>query len=122
MLTVLGLPEALVNQCREILDNHASSMKEASPMQTGAGVFGGSTHGAQMGHHTNVAHQHVVDALNQMAAGLQGYATNLNDFVRDLSERDFEAAAALTPSRRRELLDAGTSLNSHDLHNDGGTD
>jgi hypothetical protein len=120
VLNMLGLPEALVNQCREILDEHAGSMKKASPMATGAGVFGGSAHGSSLEHHTSVAHQHVVDALNQMAAGLQGYATNLSDFAKDLSERDFQAAADLTPSRKRELLDAGHHLDSVDLHNTSG--
>ena len=121
VLQALQLPDALVNQCRQILEEHAGSMKQGRPMQTGGGVFGGSAHGHSMEHHTSVAHQHVVDALEQMAAGLQMYAANLGDFAKDLDERDFQAAADLTPSRKRELMDAAKDLNSHDLHNAGGT-
>ncbi|MDF1602935.1 hypothetical protein PZ894_05130 [Nocardioides sp. YIM 152315] len=119
---VLGLPEELVDQCRDILEEHAGTVKNGSPMETGAGVFGASARGHGLEHHTSVAHQHVVDALNEMAAGLQAYAQNLDGFAKDLSERDFQAAADLTPSRKRELLDAGSHLDSHDLHNDGGGD
>jgi hypothetical protein len=117
---VLGLPEEQVNQVREILHGHASDVKHGHPMQAGAGVFGGSTKGSGLEHHTSVAHQHVIDALNSMSEGLQIYAENLQDFANDLNERDFQAAADLTPSRKRELLDAGDDLNSPDLHNGGG--
>src|SRR3954466_5400143 len=45
ILTMLGLPEALVNSCRDILEDHAGEIHNAGP--TGInGVFGGSEAGA----------------------------------------------------------------------------
>ena len=119
VLTMLGLPEALVNSCRDILEEHAGSIGKAEP-QTVNGTFGGSEHGALLDHHAGIAHQHVADALNQMVAGLQEYAANLQDFAKDLDERDLQAAADLTPSRKRELADIGSHLNSDNFHNGGG--
>jgi hypothetical protein len=119
VLTTLGLPEALVNSCREILEEHAANIHASEPPTLGS-VFGGSGQGATLEHHTSVAHQHVAEALKQMVEGLRGYATNLDEFTKDLQERDLQAAAALTPSRRRELADIGSHLNSSNFHNDGG--
>jgi hypothetical protein len=119
VLTVLGLPEALVNSCREILEEHAASIHSAEPTTVGS-VFGGSEQSALLEHHTSIAHQHVAEALKQMTEGLRGYAENLAAFDKDLQERDQEAAAALTPSRKRELAEIGSRLNSDDFHNTGG--
>ncbi|WP_028642991.1 hypothetical protein [Nocardioides sp. URHA0020] len=119
VLTMLGLPDALVESCREILEEHAATIHSASPPTVGS-VFGGSGHGATLEHHTSIAHQHVADALNQMVAGLQGYATNLHEFSRDLQERDLQAAADLTPSRKAELADIASNLDSTNFHNSGG--
>lgn len=121
VLTMLGLPEALVNSCRDILEEHAGDIHKGQP-PTVAGVFGGSEPGALLEHHTGVAHQHVVDALNDMVVGLQVYAENLGQFSKNLSESDLQAAADLTPSRKAELADAATHLNSDNFHGNGGGD
>ncbi|WP_345520099.1 hypothetical protein [Nocardioides conyzicola] len=85
-----------------------------------SGVFGGSEPGALLDHHTGVAHQHVVDALNDMVVGLQVYAENLSQFSKNLTEQDLQAAADLTPSRKAELAAAGSHLNSDNFHGHGG--
>ena len=114
---MLGLPEALVNSCRDILEDHAGQIHDAGPNSVN-GVFGGSEAGSDLDHQTSIAHQHVKDALNEMVEGLRGYATNLNEFARHLNDTDLQAAADLTPSRRSELADAASHLNAHDFHGD----
>ena len=121
VLTMLGLPEALVNSCRDILEEHAGEMHKRQP-PTVSGVFGGSEPGALLDHHTGVAHQHVVDALNDMVLGLQVYAENLSQFSKNLTEQDQQAAADLTPSRKAELAAAGSHLNGTNFHGNRGGD
>jgi hypothetical protein len=115
---MLGLPEALVNSCRSILEEHAGDIHKAGPT-TVNGVFGGSVAGGDLDHQVSIAHQHVIDALNEMVEGLRGYATNLNEFSRHLGDTDLQAAADLTPSRKSELADAASHLNPHDFHGGG---
>jgi hypothetical protein len=114
VLTALGLPEELINQCRDILQEQAGAVGKAAPPEL-SGVYGGSAKGAAFDHHTAIAHQHVVEALNQMVLGLQGFADNLDGFAKDLQERDHQAAADLTPSRKRELADIAGCMDSPDL-------
>jgi len=114
VLTALGLPEELINQCRDILQEQAGAVGKAAPPEL-SGLYGGSANGATFDHHTAIAHKHVVEALNQMVLGLQGFADNLDGFARDLQERDHQAAADLTPSRKRELADITSCMDSPDL-------
>jgi hypothetical protein len=116
VLTILGLPESLVQSCREMLEENATSLHHGKPPNVGAAVFGGSDTGQLLEHHTSVAHQHVADALHEMVAGLRGYAENLDGFAKALTETDEQAAADLTPSRKRELDLATNSLASPDFH------
>lgn len=119
VLTALGLPEALVQSCRDMLDDNASYIRDGKPPGVGVAVFGGSESGQFLEHHTSIAHQHVADALQEMVAGLRGYAENLDGFAKALTETDQQAAADLTPSRKRELDMATNSLAAPNFHNRG---
>ena len=114
VLTALGLPEELINQCRDILQEHAGAVGKAAPGEL-TGVYGGSAKGAMFDHHTAIAHKHVVEALDQMVLGLQGFADNLDGFAKDLHERDQQSAADLTPSRKSALADVSDCLDKPDL-------
>lgn len=105
VLTTLGLPETMIKSCRDILDEHAQAIQHGRPPTVQGAVFGGSESGQTLAHHTSVAHQHVVDALENMVTGLRGYAANLDGFAKDLHERDEQAGVDLTPTRKRELAD-----------------
>lgn len=115
VLTMLGMPDHLVESCRGILDQHAGDLRKSRPPTT-SGAFGGSTPGAQLDHHASIAHEHVADALNQMAEGLRGYAEKLHEFRTNLTESDQQAAADLTPSRKAELADISSQLNTTNFH------
>jgi len=114
VLTALGLPEELINQCRDILNEQAGAVGKAAPPEL-TGLYGGSAKGAMFDHHTAIAHKHVIEALDQMVLGLQGYADNLDGFAKDLHERDLQSAADLTPSRKSQLADIGNCLDTPDL-------
>jgi len=114
VLTTLGLPEDLISQVRDILQEQAGSVGKAAPPEL-RGLYGGSPKGAAFDHHTAIAHKHVVEALEQMVQGLNGYADNLGGFVKDLSERDQQVATDLTPSRKSQLADIADCMDKPDL-------
>jgi hypothetical protein len=114
VLTALGLPEELINQCRDILQEHAGAVGKAAPPEL-SGLYGGSAKGAMFDHHTAIAHKHVIEALDQMVLGLQGFADNLDGFAKDLHEHDEQAAADLTPTRKSALADIGDCMDKPDL-------
>lgn len=111
VLTALGLPEELINQCRDILQEHAGAVGKSAPPEL-TGLYGGSAKGAMFDHHTAIAHRHVIEALEQMVRGLQGFADNLDGFAKDLHEHDQEAAASLTPTRKSQLSDIVNCLDT----------
>jgi hypothetical protein len=119
VLTILGLPEALVKSCRDMLEENALSIHDGKPSNVGGAVFGPSPSGQLLEHDTSVAHQHVADALQQMVAGLRGYADNLDAFAKNVTETDLQAAADLTPTRKRELDLATNNLAAPNFHNPG---
>lgn len=120
VLTILGLPDELVNSCREMLEDNAATIHSGKPINVGSAAFGPSEAGQLLEHHTSVAHQHVADALQEMVQGLRGYADNLTGFANGLTDADQQAAADLTPSRKRELDMATDQLSSPNFHNRGG--
>jgi len=120
VLTVLGLPDELVKSCRDMLEQNATSIHSGKPGNVAAAAFGPSGPGQLLEHHTSVAHRHVADALQEMVQGLRGYADNLAGFANAVTDADLQAAADLTPSRKRELDLATDRLASPDFHNRGG--
>ena len=120
VLTILGLPDELVKSCRDMLEENASSIHSGRPGNVGAAAFGPSDAGTTLEHHTSIAHKHVADALQEMVQGLRGYADNLAGFANGMTEADLQAAADLTPSRKRELDLATDRLSSPNFHDRGG--
>ena len=51
-----------------------------------------------------------------MAEGLRGYAEKLQEFRTSLTESDQQAAADLTPSRKAELADISSVLDTTNFH------
>ncbi|GAA1142309.1 hypothetical protein [Nocardioides aquiterrae] len=94
MLGVLQLPEDLIDEVRGMLGRNADELEQNNVNPIGA-VFGGSEAGAQLGHHSSVAQQHVAKAVLQMAAGLRGYRDNLSSFTDNMVDTDVSNATAL---------------------------
>jgi hypothetical protein len=94
MLGELGLPEDLIEDVRGMLARNADDLEANNVHPIGA-VFGGSDAGGLLSHHSSVAQQHVARAVLQMAAGLRGYRSNLEDFATDLDDTDASSATAL---------------------------
>ena len=67
-------------------------------------VFGGSYWGGQLGHHTDIAHQHVVQAMTDMLAGLDRYRVGVQRYAQETIEVDGNVTVAAT--RLQSELDA----------------
>ena len=47
-----------------------------------------------LGHHTSVAHRHVVKAMEQLVLGLHGYQANVQKFHKDIDFVDEDSGAS----------------------------
>ncbi len=80
----LNVEEATIREIVKILDESANDIDGGHPATVSGGAFGRSPHGADLGHHTSVAHGHVVDAMEHMVRGLHGYVQNVRRFNDDI--------------------------------------
>lgn len=95
MLGTLGVPEDLIEQVRGMLDSRADELEGAKPSPIGA-VFGGSAQGQLLTHHAGLARQHVAEAVLQMAAGLRGYGSELEQHRVRMGDTDVQNGVDLT--------------------------
>lgn len=84
------------------------------------GAFGGSATAAELGLHAGKAHHHVIDAISQIATGLEGYHRAVEHFRKDVHETDADQAREFT--RRAQLtalIEVATGCTqSQDFSND----
>jgi hypothetical protein len=114
VLDELGLPEDLIEEVRTMLAGSAQDLEKGNVKPISQAVFGGSDAGAQLGHHSSVAQQHVADAVLKMAAGLRGYRDNLAGFVDDLGDTDASNAVALNGLAESTACVAAPDFGSND--------
>lgn len=87
VLRDLKVDEETIAEIRKILDMGLESMNSPFPAVP-ASVFGGSGAGSELGHHTDLAHQKVLEAMVNMATGLEGYRESVDTFVREARGAD----------------------------------
>jgi len=95
-LQQLDVEDATIKQIVDILEQGAGDLKNGELGTLNAAHLGGSSSGALLGHHTNVAHKHVVKAMEQMVLGLQGYQANVQKFHKDINFSDEDSGASST--------------------------
>lgn len=95
-LGALEVDEADIQAILEILTDVVDSLHATPVRGVGVASFGPSPAGAELGHHTDLAHQKVVEAMADMVAGLGGFHDNLVRFRNQVHETDTEAASLLT--------------------------
>lgn len=92
----LDVEEETIRQIVDILEDNAGQLKAGELGTLNATHLGGSSSGATLGHHTSIAHRHVVEAMQQMVLGLRGYQANVQKFHNDIDFVDEETGAATT--------------------------
>lgn len=95
-LKELEVEEKTIKQIVDILETSAGDLKHGQLGTLNASRLGGSSRGAELGHHTSIAHEHVVKAMEQMVLGLNGYQANVQKFHRDIDFVDEDSHASST--------------------------
>ena len=92
-LQELHVKEETIKEIVDILKAGQDDLQGGRPQGVASSVFGASEKGQTFGHHTSIAHRHVIEAMQQMVAGLQGYETNVRKFHDEIVFTDEDAAA-----------------------------
>ena len=95
-LQQLDVEETTIKQIVDILEDSAGDLKKGELGTLNAAHLGGSSSGGLLGHHTSVAHRHVVEAMQQMVLGLRGYQANVQKFHKDIDFVDEDSGASST--------------------------
>ena len=108
----IGVDREAIDEIRKMLEENRGLLKGSRPSNQTEGIFGGSPAGQDLDAQTLTAHEHVVEALEEMMAGLQGYADNVVRFGNDLFGLDEDVQASLLRGTR----EAETYSNGNDFH------
>ena len=93
-LQELDVEESTIKEIVDILEESAGDLKSGELGTLNAAHLGGSSAGAVLGHHTSVAHRHVVKAMEQLVLGLHGYQANVQKFHKDIDFVDEDSGAS----------------------------
>lgn len=91
LLTELHVEEQTIIDIVKILNESADSLAAGRPAAVNPVAFGGSSPGASLGHHVQVAHEHVVESMANMVKGLRGFEQNVRQFNSDVIFADEES-------------------------------
>lgn len=90
------MDEDTIGELRKLLTGHHAEVLDQKVTPVGHGDFGASSRGTSLGADADLAHQHVVAALKEMAEGLAGFASALEKASTHLSDVDADSAATAT--------------------------
>jgi hypothetical protein len=116
-LTQAGVENRIIADILRALDDSRAQVRKGEHIEFApAGVYGGALTATELAGHAGRAHEHVVDAMRQMAQGLTRYHESVEHFRADVHETDQTVAddVSRTTSATRSvdvtaLLAAGTA-------------
>ncbi|WP_460833621.1 hypothetical protein [Nocardioides hungaricus] len=111
----LGVDRETINRIRAMLEDNRDLLDGSRPSNQTSGAFGQSAAGQDLDAQTLTARQHVVEALEEMMAGLEGYASNVGKFGDDIFGLDEDIQAQLMRGTR----EAETYSSSDDFRDNG---
>jgi hypothetical protein len=96
LLADLAVSAQTIADIKEILSRNIEDL-EAKPLdRTSQSAFGQSYWGGQLGHHTSIAERHVVEAINELVTGLDGYRESVEWAYQHIEETDGGVGGSLT--------------------------
>jgi hypothetical protein len=96
LLADLAVSAETIAGIKEILSRNIEDL-EAKPLdRTSQSAFGQSYWGGQLGHHTSIAERHVVQAINDLVVGLDGYRASVEWAWQHIDETDGGVNGSLT--------------------------
>lgn len=91
LLGLVMVDPATIAAIKAILEQSRTDIPVEALPETPPSAFGPSSTGAELGHHTSLAHQHVVKAMMDMLEGVNGFEVGLDSFVQDVTKSDENA-------------------------------
>lgn len=106
VLQEINVDEATIRSIVSVLETGIDILELPLP-PLDRSVFGGSYTGGELGHHQDIAHQHVVQAMTAMLTGLDRYRTGVERYAAETLEVDDNVTVAAT--RLQADLDAAAA-------------
>lgn len=106
VLQEINVDEETIQSIVDVLETGIDVLETPLP-PLDQSVFGGSYWGGQLGHHTDIAHQHVVQAMTDMLTGLDRYRTGVQRYAEETLEVDTNVTVAA--NRLQTELDAAAA-------------
>lgn len=105
ILADAGVEDRTIQEILTMLGDAQGQVESGARMRMApAPSFGGSATASELAHHAGKAHHHVVEAMAQMVAGLQGYQDSVQHFRKIVHETDSDVGSDFT---RRTAAAAG---------------
>lgn len=76
----LAYDEAIIEEIKSVLDDGSTGLRDSDVEPTAASAYGSSDGGVALARNADLARQKVIEAITDMAAGLQGYRENVDEF------------------------------------------
>lgn len=114
-LADIGVDQETINEIGSMLQSNSEILDGARPTGQTQGAFGQSLAGRDLDAQTLTAHEHVIEALEEMMVGLEGYRVNVTRFADDMFGLDADVQAALM----RGVDEAETYTGPGDFHDNG---
>ena len=108
----LGYDEKIIKEIIAVLDQGSTSLHGTHIPTTASSSYGPSGPGVELARNVDLAHQHVVDAIRDMAAGLKGFRDSVDMFHLQTQATDQDTHAALTRIRQATDCSAQRTLAS----------
>jgi hypothetical protein len=89
------IDDAILTKIKLMLDDDSGRLDTHQPTNHSVGRFGGSTTAGSLSTHAATAHQHVIEALEEMVDGLRGYRAGVTDFGRHVVDAEDATATDL---------------------------
>ena len=115
LLGKIGVDRETINEIRVMLEDNRTLLDGSRPSDQTRGAFGRSSAGLRLDDETMTAQQQVVEALEEMMAGLELFAFNVERFGDDMFGVDEEIQSAL----RRGARDAENYTAWDHFHDNG---
>ncbi|MCW2844924.1 MAG: hypothetical protein JWN22_2840 [Nocardioides sp.] len=88
VLTYIDVDPIIANEILFMLRSESDTLAAQHVSAVPGGVLGPTESAALLAHHTSIAHRHVAEAMSNMVTGLEGFAANLNTYLRHLDDAD----------------------------------
>lgn len=95
VLQTLNIDEQTINQLIQMLDE-AKGIKAETPRKLNGAILGGSSAAGTLSYHTDLAHQKVAEAIDDLVSGFTALADNVESFKKHAYSVDDGTGQVLT--------------------------